>query len=28
LGAYSLGGHRMIIPTKSAQTLIEKYFKS
>ena len=28
LGAYTLGGHRMIIPTKSAQMLIDKYFKS
>jgi hypothetical protein len=28
LGAYTLGGHRMIIPTRSAQILIEKYFKS
>lgn len=28
LGAYTLGGHRMIIPTQSAQILIEKYFKS
>ena len=28
LGAYTLGGHRMIIPTKSAQLLIDKYFKS
>lgn len=28
LGAYTLGGHRMIIPTKSAQILIDKYFKS
>ncbi|HQS23201.1 MAG: hypothetical protein B7Y11_10940 [Sphingobacteriia bacterium 24-36-13] len=28
LGAYSLGGARMIIPTDSAQILIDKYFKS
>ena len=28
LGAYSLAGHRMIIPTQSAQKLIDKYFKS
>lgn len=28
LGAYTLGGHRMIIPTRSAQILIDKYFKS
>ena len=28
LGAYCLGGHRMIIPTHSAIILIEKYFKS
>jgi len=28
LGAYTLGGHRMIIPTQSAQVLIDKYFKS
>ena len=28
LGAYTLGGHRMIISTQSAQILIEKYFKS
>jgi hypothetical protein len=28
LGAYTLGGHRMIIPTNSAQILIDKYFKS
>ena len=28
LGAYTLGGQRMIIPTKSAQILIDKYFKS
>lgn len=28
LGAYSLGGPRMIIPTDSAQILIDKYFKS
>jgi hypothetical protein len=28
IGAYSLGGHRMIIPTKSAQILMDKYFKS
>lgn len=28
LGAYTLGGHRMIIPTVSAQILIDKYFKS
>jgi hypothetical protein len=28
LGAYTLGGHRMIIPTESAQVLIDRYFKS
>ncbi len=28
LGAYTLGGNRMIIPTESAQILIDKYFKS
>lgn len=28
LGAYTLGGPRMIIPTKSAQILIDKYYKS
>ncbi len=28
LGAFTLGGHRMIIPTHSAQILIDKYFKS
>ncbi len=28
LGAYHFGGHRMIIPTHSAQILIDKYFKS
>lgn len=28
LGAYTLGGQRMIIPTQSAQILIDKYFKS
>lgn len=28
LGAYILSGQRMIIPTKSAQILIDKYFKS
>ena len=28
LGAYTLGGHRMIIPTKSSQILLDKYFKS
>ncbi|MCX6214304.1 hypothetical protein [Spirosoma sp.] len=28
LGAYTLGGPRMIIPTQSAQILINKYFKS
>lgn len=28
LGAYRLGGQRMIIPTKPAQILIDKYFKS
>ncbi|MDI9312668.1 MAG: hypothetical protein QM535_20835 [Limnohabitans sp.] len=28
LGAITLGGHRMIIPTQSAQILIDKYFKS
>jgi len=28
LGAYLLGGQRMIIPTEPAQILIDKYFKS
>jgi hypothetical protein len=28
LGAYRFGGQRMIIPTHSAQILIDKYFKS
>lgn len=28
LGAYTLGGHRMIIPTHAAQFLVDKYFKS
>jgi len=28
LGAYALSGHKMIIPTQSAQVLIDKYFKS
>ena len=28
LGAYTLGGHRMIIPTEAAQKLVDKYFKS
>ena len=28
LGAYTLGGQRMIIPTEAAQILIDKYFKS
>lgn len=28
LGAYHFGGHRMIIPTKAAEKLDEKYFKS
>ena len=28
LGAYLVGGQRMIIPTRTAQILIEKYFKS
>ena len=28
LGAYTLGGQRMIIPTDAAQTLVDKYFKS
>ncbi len=28
LGAYTLGGHKMIIPTNAAQILIDKYFKS
>jgi hypothetical protein len=28
LGAYHFGGQRMIIPTQSAQILIDKYFKS
>ncbi len=28
LGAFTLGGHRMIIPTQPAQILIDKYFKS
>lgn len=28
LGAYTLGGNRMIIPTDAAQFLVDKYFKS
>lgn len=28
LGAYALGGHRMIIPTDAAQVLVDKFFKS
>ncbi|MDB5211923.1 MAG: hypothetical protein JWQ30_2750, partial [Sediminibacterium sp.] len=28
LGAYHFGGHRMIIPTESAEKLVEKYFKN
>ena len=28
LGAYHFGGHRMIIPTQSAEKLVEKYFKN
>jgi hypothetical protein len=28
LGAYHFGGHRMIIPTLSAEILVNKYFKS
>ena len=28
LGAYTLGGQRMIIPRKPAQILIDKYFKN
>ena len=28
LGAHRFGGQRMIIPTQSAQILIDKYFKS
>lgn len=28
LGAYHFGGHRMIIPTHSANILVEKYFKT
>ena len=28
LGAYTLSGNKMIIPTQSAQILIDKYFKS
>ncbi len=28
LGAYRLGGQRMIIPTHSSTILIDKYFKS
>lgn len=27
LGAYHFGGHRMIIPTDTAEKLVEKYFK-
>lgn len=27
LGAYTLGGHRMIIPTDSSRYLVNKYFK-
>ena len=28
LGAYHIGGHKMIIPTHSAKILTDKYFKS
>lgn len=28
LGAYHFGGQRMIIPTLSAEKLVEKYFKN
>jgi len=28
LGAYHVGGHRMVIPTHAAQMLVDKYFKS
>ena len=28
LGAYHFGGHRMILPTKPAKILVEKYFKT
>lgn len=28
LGAYHIGGHKMIIPTHSAKILVEKYFKT
>ena len=28
LGAYHLGGHRMIIPQHAAQLLVDKYFKT
>ncbi len=28
LGAYLVGGHRMIVPTKSAQKLVDHYFKN
>lgn len=28
LGAYHLGGHRMIIPTESSEKLVKKYFKT
>lgn len=28
LGAYTIGGHRMIIPPESAKLLVDKYFKS
>ena len=28
LGAFHIGGHRMIIPTDSAKILVEKYFKT
>jgi hypothetical protein len=28
LGAYHFGGHRMIIPTESAEKLVEKYYKN
>lgn len=28
LGAYHFGGHRMIIPTVSAEKLVEKYYKN
>lgn len=28
LGAYTIGGHRMIIATDAAKILVDKYFKS